>query len=157
MSAYAHRMLLLQGYSREDVVSNPHLNLLARWTPFACGCLGTLGLSLRSPAFFWGLGTLTLIGAVSSRSFYDYLYQMLLRPLTHLGEMPRHGAPRRFGCAIGAVLFILSGTGFYLQSDWLALAPALLIIPLAFGAAFTQWCFASALYRMLTGKQADCC
>jgi len=46
--------------------------------------------------------------------------------------------PRRFGCAIGPALFILSGTGFYLHSLLLSYAPALLIVPLAFGAAFTQ-------------------
>ena len=157
MSAFTYRMLLLQGYRRDDVNHNPNLNLLARWTPFACGCLGALGLSLRSPAYLWALGILTLIGAVSSRSFYDYLYQFFLRPLTGLGEMPRHGAPRRFGCAIGAALFILSGTGFYLRSPALSFIPALIIIPLAFGAALTQWCFASALYRLISGKKADCC
>jgi hypothetical protein len=71
--------------------------------------------------------------------------------------MPRHGAPRRFGCAIGAVLFILSGIGFHAHSQVLAWLPALVIIPLAFIAAFTQWCFASALYRLISGKNADCC
>ncbi len=157
MSAFTYRMLLLQGFSRADVLHNPNVSLLARWTPFACGCFGALGLSLRSPAYLWALGILTLIGAVSSRSFYYYLYQFFLRPLTGLGEMPRHGAPRRFGCAIGAVLFIPSGTGFYLRSPALSFIPALMIIPLAFGAAFTQWCFASALYRLISGKTADCC
>jgi hypothetical protein len=157
MSAFTHRMLLLQGFSRTDVIHNPNLNLLARWTPFACGCLGALGLSFRSPAYLWALGILTLIGAVSSRSFYDHLYEFFLRPLTGLAEMPRHGAPRRFGCAIGAALFILSGTGFYLQSPALSFIPVLIIIPLAFGAAFTQWCFASALYRLISGKAPDCC
>jgi hypothetical protein len=66
----------------------------------------------------------TLIGAVRSRSFYDYVCRICLRPLTGLGEMPRHGAPRRFGCAIGA--------------------------------AFSQWCFASAPYHRIFGKKADC-
>jgi len=157
LSAYTYRMLLRQGFSKADVANCPNVNLLARWTPFACGCLGALGLSLRSPAYLWALGILTLIGAVSSRSFYDHLYRIFLRPLTGLGEMPRHGAPRRFGCAIGAALFILSGTGFYVQSALLSFIPALIIIPLAFGAAFTQWCFASALYRLIFGKKADCC
>jgi hypothetical protein len=157
MSGYGYRMLIVQGYSREDVIQNPNLNLLARWTPFACGCLGALGLSLRSPAYLWALGTVTFIGSVCSRSFYDYLYQIFLRPMTGLGDMPHHGAPRRFGCAIGAALFILSGTGFYLQRPMLSFIPALIIIPLAFGAAFTQWCFASALYRLISGKKADCC
>jgi len=92
VSAYTYRMLLLEGYRLDDVIQNPDVHLVARWTPFACGCLGALGLSLRSPAYLWALGILTLIGAVSSRSFYDYLYQFFLRPLTGLGEMPRHGA-----------------------------------------------------------------
>ena len=157
MGSYTYRMLLLQGYRRDDVIRNHNLNLLARWTPFACGCFGALGLGLRSPAYLWALGTLTLIGALSSRSFYDHLYQVFLRPLTGLGEMPRHGAPRRFGCAVGAVLFMLSGTGFYLRSPLLSFLPGLVIVPLAFGAAFTQWCFASALYRLIFGNKDDCC
>jgi hypothetical protein len=76
MSGYIVRMLFMQGYQRDDIISNRNLNLLARWTPFACGCLGTLGL---------------------------------------------------------------------------------IIIPLAFGAAFTQWCFASALYRLVFRRKEDCC
>lgn len=157
MSAYIRRMLLVQGYQSRDVFYNDHLNLLARWTPFACGCCGTLGLGLRSPFYFWILGALTLVGSMSSRSIYDYVYQALLRPFTALGDMPRHGAPRRFGCAIGAVLFVLSGWGCYLNRPLLALIPALIIVPLAFGAAITQWCFASALYRLLLRRNEDCC
>jgi hypothetical protein len=150
-------MLSMQGYGREDILYNSNLNLLARWTPFACGIFGVLGLWLRSPAYLWVLGSLTLIGSITDRSIYDYLYQILLRPFIGLGSMPYHGAPRRFGCAIGALLFFLSGTGFQLQSPMLSLIPVLIIVPLAFIAAFTQWCFASALYRLLFGKSADCC
>jgi len=94
---------------------------------------------------------------VSPRSFYDYLCQALLKPMTGVGDVPRYGAPRRFGCAIGATLFILSGTGFYLEQPLPAVIPALIIVPLALIAAFTQWCFASTLYRLLFGKGADCC
>jgi len=157
MNSYSVRMLFMQGYKQEDVMHNPNASLLARWTPFACGCFGALGLGLRSPAYFWVLGTLTLIGSFGPRSFYDYLYQTLVRPFTGLGDMPFHGAPRRFGCAIGAVLFILSGTGLFLHRPVLAFMPALVIIPLAFIAAFTQWCFASALYRFIFSQNADCC
>jgi hypothetical protein len=157
LNAYIYRMLLLQGYQQDDVIHNQNLNLLARWTPFACGCFGTLGLILASPSYFWALGILTFFGAIGSRSFYDYLYQVFLRPSTGLGDMPFQGAPRRFGCAIGAVLFLLSGTGFYLQRPLLSFIPALIIVPLAFVAATTQWCFASSLYRCIFAKKADCC
>jgi hypothetical protein len=157
MSAYGYRMLLLQGYSQNDVVQNPNVGWLARWTPFACGCCGALGIILESPPYLWVLGLLTLIGAVSSRSFYDYVYQFFLRPIAGLGAMPRHGAPRRFGCGVGATLFILSGSGFYFHSAMLSLVPGLLIVSLAFVAALTQWCFASALHRLLFGKNRECC
>jgi hypothetical protein len=157
VSAYTYRMLLRQGYNRDDVITNPNIDLLARWTPFACGCFGVLGLGVQSPAYFLALGLLTLVGAAGERSFYDYLYQVFLRPVTGLGEMPRHGTPRRFGCAVGAAFFFLSGSGIYLQIPLLFLVPAITIATLAFIAAFTQWCFASALYRFITGKKADCC
>ena len=157
MNAYTFRMLMVQGYQQEDVIHNQNLNLLARWTPFICGCLGTLGLFLGSPSYFWVLGFLTLLGAIGSRSFYDYLYQVFVRPLAGLGDMPFHGAPRRFGCAVGASLFLLSGTGFYVQRPLLSFLPALIIIPLAFVAAITQWCFASSLYRILFAREANCC
>jgi hypothetical protein len=150
-------MLLMQGYRREDVFNSPQINILARWTPLACGICGSLGFYLRSPIYLWLLGLLTLVGSVSNRSIYDYFYQLLLRPFLSLGNMPQHGAPRRFGCAVGAILFLLSGTGFRFHRPMLSFIPILIIVPLAFIAAFTQWCFASTLYRLLSGKNAECC
>jgi hypothetical protein len=91
MSAYTYRMLFLQGYNRDDVIHNPNLNLLARWTPFACGCLGALGLGLRSPAYLWALGILTLIGAASSRSHHPVGVRRGLHPMVfRIGFIPPH-------------------------------------------------------------------
>jgi hypothetical protein len=157
MTSFDVRMLLMQGYGREDVFNSPKINILARWTPFACGICGSLGFCLKSPIYLWLLGLLTLVGSISNRSIYDYFYQLLLRPFLSLGNMPYHGVPRRFGCAVGAILFLLSGTGFRLQHPMLSFIPILIIVPLAFIAAFTQWCFASVLYRFLSGKNAECC
>jgi hypothetical protein len=157
VTSFDFRMLSMQGYAREDILKNPRISVLARWTPSACGIFGALGLWVKSPEYSWILGSLTLVGSIANRSIYDYFYQYLIRPLAGLGNMPYHGAPRRFGCAIGAVLFLLSGLGFQLQHPLLSIIPVLIIVPLAFIAAFTQWCFASALYRLLFGKGADCC
>ena len=54
-------------------------------------------------------------------------------------------------------IFVLGGTGFFLGLSLLALLPLFVIVPLAFVAAFTQRCFASALYRLIARKPADCC
>jgi hypothetical protein len=157
MTAYTYRMLLVQGYQRTDLASNVHLDMLARWTPFACGCFGTIGMLSGSAGFLWTLGLATLVGAMGTRSVYDWLYEVFLRPITGWGQMPRHGAPRRFGCAIGAGLFLLGGTGFFLNQPLMGYVPLFVIVPLAFVAAFTQWCFASALYRLISRSAGDCC
>ena len=52
-------------------------------------------------------------------------------------------------------IFVLGGTGFFLGLSLLALLPLFVIVPLAFVAAFTQRCFASALYRLNSCRKAD--
>ena len=149
MNATTKGLLIMQGYSEADICDCKNITALARWTPSACALAGTLGVLFRSPVAMAVLGLLTLIGAVTSRSFFDYLYIFLVKPVMNLGEMPLHGNPRRFGCAIGAALFTLTGIGLFIGNAWLTYVPALTIIPLALVAALTQWCFASALYAML--------
>jgi hypothetical protein len=157
MTSFGFRMLLVQGYKKDDIINNSDIGMLARWTPFTCGLFGLLGYLLKSPTYLCLLGLLTLVGALSNRSIYDYCYQFLIRPILHLRNMPYHGIPRRFGCAIGAILFLLSGIGFQLHYLMLAAISIFIIVSLAFIAAFTQWCFASAIYRLISGRDADCC
>jgi hypothetical protein len=154
MGPTTRKMLLSQGYSEADICECRGINFLARWTPFACASLGLLGLCLGSSYYMLMLGFLTTIGALSNRSFYDYLYLFLVKPVLNLGEMPRHGNQRRFGCAIGAVLYLLSGIGLKNENLVLTIAPAVLIIGLAYVAALTQWCFASTLYNFLVSGDA---
>ena len=54
MGAYNSRMLLMQGYGREDIALNENLNPLARWTPFACRSLRRLWTGLGFPALLVG-------------------------------------------------------------------------------------------------------
>ncbi|MGA2263169.1 MAG: DUF4395 family protein [Acidobacteriota bacterium] len=154
MNSSAKWLLMMQGYSEADICDCKNINVLARWTPSACALFGTIGLLLKSPIYMTALGLLTLIGATSSRSFYDYLYVFLVKPVLYLGEMPFHGNPRRFGCGIGACLFLLTGIGLFTGNTALTYIPSLTIIGLALVAATTQWCFASALYALLWGDKA---
>jgi len=157
MKESTRKLILMQGYSDTDIKSCKHLNILIRWTPFSCSLLGLIGVLLKSPAYLFGLGLLTAIGAFTSSSFYDYLYKYSIGLVLILGEIPKHGPARRFGCAIGALLYILSASGFYFHNNYLAYIPSIMIISLAFIAATTQWCFASTLYNLIFRKNADCC
>jgi hypothetical protein len=156
MNAITRKLILIQGYNQTDIESCCHINILVRWTPLLCSLLGLVGLMTKSPIYLIALGLLTTIGAFGTKSFYDYLYDISLKYL-HLGKIPIHGNARRFGCAIGAALYISSGIGFFIGNLYLAYIPSLIIISLAFIAATTQWCFASTLYNFLFKKNETCC
>jgi hypothetical protein len=149
MGPTTRKLLQMQGYSEATLCDCKGINLLARWTPFACATFGLVGLFLASSYYMFTLGLLTTIGAFSTRSVYDHFYMLLVRPVADFGEMPRHGNQRRFGCAIGSILYLLSGVGFASGNGLLAYASSVTIIALAFVAAMTQWCFASTLYNVL--------
>jgi len=167
----------MQGFRAADVDGEPQIRRLACWTPLSCATLGAaglaagsvllpigaaicpcaaaslLGLWLGSGWFFIVLGLLTLTGGVTARSVYDRLYNATLRHVFRTAPVPNHGAPRRFGCAIGGLMYIASGMGFLLGNLWLAFIPAVLMVVLATIAGLTQWCFASALYGWLFGQR----
>lgn len=156
MNNFTQRLILAQGYSLSDISSNRHINLLVRWTPLMCSVFGFIGILLKSPAYFIGLGFLTSIGAFSNHSFYDYSYKFIASFAIPMGPMPAHGNARQFGCAIGSLLYISSGVGFAIRNWYLAFLPAILIVTLAFIAATTQWCFASTLYNFIFKKNEKC-
>jgi hypothetical protein len=157
MDNLTRKLILAQGYSRADIDNVGHINLLVRWTPLMCSIFGFVGILLKSPAYFIGLGLCTSIGAFANHSFYDYLYKFSVRFVVPLGSIPAHGNARRFGCAIGSLLYISSGVGFTIKNWYLAFLPAILIITLALIAAVTQWCFASTLYNFIFKKNEKCC
>lgn len=179
MNETSKKLLLLQGFRPKDIDSLPQLGGLARWTPLSCAAFGTAGLWLQgilpiggifcpcvitglaglwlgSGWFFIALGLLTLSGGITASSIYDRLYNLTFRHLFRTAPIPRHGSPRKFGCAIGGVMYILSGMGFLVHNYWLAFVPAVFMVVFATIAGLTQWCFASALYSWLFGRdQAD--
>jgi hypothetical protein len=157
MNTITKKLILMQGYNQTDMENYRHINILVRWTPLLCSLLGLVGILIKSPAYLIILGLLTTIGAFGSKSFYDYLYDISFKYIFNLEKIPRHGNARRFGCAIGSILYISSGIGFFIGNLYLAYIPSLMIISLAFIAATTQWCFASTLYNFLFKKNETCC
>jgi len=157
MNNITKKLILMQGYSELDIKNYKKINIVIRWTPLACSLLGLLGVLLKSPTYLLILGLLTTIGALTNTSFYDYLYRYTFGFIFPAIKIPEHGPARKFGCAIGSLLFITSAVGFYLQNNYLAYIPSGTIISLAFIAAVTQWCFASTLYNFIFDKKEVCC
>jgi hypothetical protein len=177
LSETTRRRLLMQGFCASDVDNQPMTGRLARWTPLSCAAFGSAGLTagllplgltvcpctLATLAGLWvgsgwfllALGVLTLTGALTSRSIYDRLYNATLRHFLRTPPVPRHGAPRRFGCAVGGVMYVASGVGFLLGNAWLAIVPAAFMVVFATIAGLTQWCFASALYAWVFGRAQE--
>ena len=177
MTGRLRRLLLKQGFCPTDVDDIPKISRLARWTPLSCASFGTAGLVVGSSMlpfgvslcpcviasvaglwtgsgwFFIALGLLTLTGGITRRSIYDRLYNATLRHIFRTPPVPEHGAPRRFGCAIGGIMYTLSGVGFLMGNLWLAFIPAVFMVIFATIAGLTQWCFASALYEWLFGEK----
>lgn len=154
MKAVCCDHLRMQGFSKDDL-NLPRIDLIARWTPFACALFGTVGLIIRSPVYFFGLGLLTSVGAFTRRSGYDLIYNLIVRHFLGTGKAPLQGNQRRLGCGIGAAMYIFSGLGFHLGIPALALGPALMMIVLGGFAAATQICFASLIYNGLSASRAN--
>ena len=173
MTGKKRHLLLMQGFSRQDVDGVPKIGGLARWTPLSCAAFGTAGLTVGSSLlplgisicpcvfasvaglwmgsgwFFIALGLLTLTGGLTNSSIYDRLYNATVGHVLRTARVPQHGAPRRFGCAIGGLMYTVSGIGFLVGDLWMAFIPAVFMVVFATIAGLTQWCFASALYGWL--------
>jgi hypothetical protein len=157
MKESTKKLLVAQGYNENDVNCNKGIVPLAKWTPIACAILGTVGVVMESTEFLLILGLLTFIGAFTSRSLYDYLYKYFFSYILRLGDMPKHGIPRRIGCGIGASMYILSGIGFYWNDMMLAYFPSIFMITFALIAGIFNWCFVSTFYTLIVGKNQTCC
>jgi len=171
MKEQYRKLLQTQGFCSQDIDNIPGFSKLARWTPLTCATFGATGVTigiipltalicpctltliagfwLKSGWFFIILGLLTLTGGFTSRSIYDRLYNLVVRHIFRSASIPKHGAPRKFGCTFGGVMYILSGIGFLLHRPWVAFSPAIFMIVFASIAGITQWGFASSLYELL--------
>ena len=137
----------MQGFSERDVEYNHNILALSKWTPLACGTLGLIGVIIGSPYYLIVLGLLTFVG-VGAYSFYDYLYKYVFRHIFNFGEILPQGIQRKLGCGIGAVMYTISGLGFYFNILPLAYIPSCFMVTFAFVAGFSNWCFASTLYNL---------
>jgi hypothetical protein len=153
MRKSTRNLLVAQGYDEQVVDNNIKIIYLAKWTPFACAIFASIGLVFQSGIYLVILGSLTFVGAFTTRSLYDYLYRYIFSDIINLGDMPKHGTPRRIGCGMGACMFVISGIGFLENLPLLAYIPSLFMITFSLIAGFSNWCFVSTFYGLIVGKK----
>jgi len=153
MNKRTENRLIMQGFTRKNIHECDHMDLLARWTPFACAVFGIIGIALHSSWYMWILGIMTSIGAFTKSSFYDRLLNSIFAIFRLSIRIPKQGNPRKLGCGIGAVMYILSGFGFYFGNMTLAYIPSIMMVVLGGFAALTNICFASLIYRAFRGVE----
>jgi len=157
LSERTKRLLVIQGFSEQDVDGNPNILPLTKWTPLLCAIFGIIGLILGSAYYFLILGLLMFVGAFSPYSIYDYLYKHVFRYIFRFGNGVPHGIQRKIGSGIGAVAYMASGLGFYFDIVLLAYIPACFMITFALIAGFFNWCFVSSFYVLDRGKTENKC
>jgi hypothetical protein len=158
MDQLTQKRLVAQGYDQAVINSTPGIMPLTKWTPLACATAGLAGVLLKSSEYLIVLGVCTSIGAFTNRSFFDLLYRYIFSHVFRLGEMPEHGIQRRIGCGIGACMFIISGSGFYIGNPYMAYIPSCFMVIFAYIAGIFNWCFVSTFYALACGKNKnECC
>lgn len=150
MNEKSIKRMQMQGYCCNNESQWVELDVLTRWTPLACATMGLIGILLQSPFYFIVLGSLTLIGGFTHRSFYDVLYNAVFKKFFRTASMPLHGNARRLGCGIGGTMYIIAGVGFLINAPGLAYVPSLMMIVLAGFAAVSHFCFASWIYNSVS-------
>lgn len=140
--------LTMQGFACD---ADPRIVAGARWLRFT-PALSTLcivtGTALRSPAVLWSFAAIAAVGA-AGWSFFDGLFNGIVRRLVGAPPLPPNPVPRRFAMGVAAAWSAGVGALFAAGSTWagviaggaLALAGAIVVT--------THFCLGSWLYRIL--------
>jgi hypothetical protein len=141
-----------QGYVNVDRATMREVEPWLRWSPAICAAVMAIGTLLASPWVLWGLVPFAVIGAVSSRHPFDYIYNYGLRHFTKTPPLPPHGAPRRFACAIASVWLVATGAAFAADLDLLGYVLGGMLTVVAATVATTHFCIPSLIYALLFGR-----
>jgi hypothetical protein len=83
-----------------------------RFTPFLTGLLAALGTLGEFSVVLFALAGVSVLGVVSPRHPFDYLYQNLIRPLENSPPLPRSPGLRRLVYGFQAVVLGTAAWGF---------------------------------------------
>lgn len=152
MNAAAHERLRTQGYVDVDEATLAEVEPWLRWSPAICTTIVIAGTALASEWMLWALVPFALIGALTSRHPFDYVYNLGVRRLTGTAPLPEHRAPRRFACGMAAAWITLTGTAFAAGAPAAGYVLGGMLAAVATLVSVTHFCIPSTIYGLLFGK-----
>lgn len=151
---WSRSCLTMQGYASLDDGERTSLWLGLRFSPLLCFAGIALGTVLASPVLLLAMAATAFVGGfLTPKHPFDYVYDVVLRPLLGGPRVPESPEPRRFACQMAAPWVAAIAVAFWVGAPvgaWVLAAPMLVV------AAFvttTNWCLPSFVYGLLHDNQ----
>lgn len=145
----------MQGYVGLDDAALRDIGPWTRLAPGICMAWTAVGTLLASPALIASLAPIAALGALLPWHPFDFIYNYGIRRLTGTRPLPRHGAPRRFACAVATMWLAAIAWAFASGAAALGYGLGGLMVLAASSPTFTDFCIPSFLYGKLVGARMD--
>ena len=152
LNATARERLQTQGYVDIDDATLAEVEPWLRWSPSICTAIVIVGTVLASQWVLWALVPFAVLGALTSRHPFDYVYNLGVRRLTGTLPLPEHRAPRRFACGMAAAWITVTGAAFAAGAPAAGYALGGMLAAVATLVSVTHFCIPSTIYGLLFGK-----
>jgi hypothetical protein len=142
-------LIEMQGYVGVPDADVNDIFIWSRFAPAVCLAWVIGALATQSAEAFFGLTAVAVAGATLPRHPFDFLYNAVVRRWTGSIALPAHGAPRRFACALAAVLLMSTGVAITLHMHLVTWTLGVLMIVMPSVVVTTGFCVPSFTYRKL--------
>jgi hypothetical protein len=157
IARWSRSCLSMQGYGFLGEDDRRELWLGLRFSPLLCLVGIALGTALASPVLLFVMAATAMLGGfVTAKHPFDYLYDLVVRPLVGGPRVPPSPNPRRFACQVATPWIVAIAVAFIAGSSavaWILAAPLLVVGTVV---TLTNWCLPSLIYgRLLRPRAAE--
>jgi hypothetical protein len=155
LAAWSRSCLTMQGYGALSEEERKSLWLGIRFAPALCFAGIALGAVLASPVLLLAMAVTAFVGGfLTPKHPFDYLYDVILRPLLGGPNVPASPPPRRFACQMATPWIAAIAVAFLADLAIVAWVLAVPLLVVAATVATTNWCLPSLMYGLLHGQRA---
>jgi len=155
LARWSRGCLTMQGYGDLDDRERRSLWLGLRFSMALCFAGIALGTILASPVLLLAMAATAGVGGfVTAKHPFDYVYDVVLRPMLGGPSVPPSPAPRRFACRLATPWVAAIAVAFWAGAPTVAWVLAAPLLAVAATVTITNWCLPSLIYGMLHRRQA---